>query len=166
MSAPSDPRLALRPITRITAGVAERVEDAVAVERALEIRVDGRALAVTLCTPGDDRELTLGFLAGEGVITRRADALSVREVPARCADQPDAVEVALAPGVRLDWTRLERHFAATAACGLCGRDAHHRDSEPGDEDAVSYSQHTLLIFTSIQILSVRHSAVNVNRINL
>ena len=21
----------------------------------------------------------------------------------------------------LDWTRLERHFAATAACGLCGR---------------------------------------------
>ena len=27
----------------------------------------------------------------------------------------------LAPGVVFDWTRLERHFAATAACGLCGR---------------------------------------------
>jgi FdhD protein len=23
--------------------------------------------------------------------------------------------------VRVDWARLERHFAATAACGLCGR---------------------------------------------
>jgi FdhD protein len=31
------------------------------------------------------------------------------------------VEVTLAPGVRLDWARLERHFAASAACGLCGR---------------------------------------------
>ena len=40
---------------------------------------------------------------------------------AACDDQPDAVDLALAPGVRMDWSRLERHFAATAACGLCGR---------------------------------------------
>jgi FdhD protein len=39
----------------------------------------------------------------------------------RCSDQPDAVEIELAAGVKFDWTRLERHFAATAACGLCGR---------------------------------------------
>jgi len=29
--------------------------------------------------------------------------------------------VTLAPGIRFDWAKLERHFAATAACGLCGR---------------------------------------------
>ncbi len=29
--------------------------------------------------------------------------------------------MALAPGVPFDWTRFERHFAATSACGLCGR---------------------------------------------
>ncbi len=121
MSGPPDPRLAVRAITRIADGIAERGDDALAVERALEMRVDGRPLVVTLCTPGHDQELALGFLAGEGLIARRADAASVREVPAACADQPDAVDVSLAVGVPFDWTKLERHFAATAACGLCGR---------------------------------------------
>ncbi len=115
------PRVALRPVLRLTAAGAERIEDPVAVERALEIRVDGRALAVTLRTPGHDRELTLGFLAAEGVVRCRDDVAGLRETAAACADQPDTVEVTLAPGVTLDWTRLERHFAATAACGLCGR---------------------------------------------
>jgi FdhD protein len=101
--------------------VRERTEDAIAVERALEIRVDGRPLAVTLRTPGHDEELALGFLAGEGVIARGADVAALTATPAACADQPDAVGITLAPGVTLDWTRLERHFAATAACGLCGR---------------------------------------------
>jgi len=121
MPAPPDPAIATRPITRFADGVAEGRDDALAVERALEIRVDGRPLVVTLCTPGHDDELALGFLAGEGLIARRADAATVRGAPAACADQPDVVDVTLAPGLVLDWTRLERHFAATAACGLCGR---------------------------------------------
>jgi FdhD protein len=116
-----DPRVAKRSITRLTGRTRETLEDAVAVERALEIRVDGRALAVTLRTPGNDAELALGFLAGEGLIGARADVTSVSGRSAECDDQPDAIELTLAPGVRFDWTRLERHFAATAACGLCGR---------------------------------------------
>ena len=61
-----------RPVTRVTGRSSERFEDAVAVERALEIRVDGRALSVTLRTPGHDEELALGFLASEGVVKRAA----------------------------------------------------------------------------------------------
>jgi len=110
-----------RPVTRVAGRSRERVEDAIAVERALEIRIDGRTVSVTLRTPGHDAELALGFLASEGLIARRADVRGTRERPAECADQPDAVEVELAPGVRFDWARLERHFVATAACGLCGR---------------------------------------------
>jgi FdhD protein len=83
--------------------------------------VDGRSLAVTLRTPGHDRELALGFLANEDVITYAADIAAAREQPADCADAPDVLELTLADGVTLDWTRLERHFVATAACGLCGR---------------------------------------------
>jgi FdhD protein len=118
---PAGPATAARTVVRIAGSAIERVEDAVVVERPLEIRIGGRALAVTLCTPGHDRELALGFLAGEGLIARRGDVTAVEERKAACADQPDAVEVTLAPGVAVDWTRLERHFAATAACGLCGR---------------------------------------------
>ena len=117
----SDPKLVSRPITRVEGGAFERREDAVAVERALEIRVDGRTVSVTLRTPGHDAELALGFLAGEGLIARRAQVRDVAVAEAACDDQPDVVDIVLAPGVPMDWTRLERHFAATAACGLCGR---------------------------------------------
>ncbi len=110
-----------RPVTRVTGRSRERTDDDVAVERALEIRVDERALSVTLRTPGHDEELALGFLASEGVLHSAADAASVRRVAAAHRDAPDVVDVALAPGVVLDWSSLERHFAATAACGICGR---------------------------------------------
>ena len=94
-----DPSLVSRPITRLADGAFERREDAVAVERALEIRVDDRTISVTLRTPGHDAELALGFLAGEGLIARRAEVRDVAVTPAACADQPDAVDVVLAPGV-------------------------------------------------------------------
>lgn len=110
-----------RPVTRVTGRSREVLDDALAVERALQIRVDGHDVAVTLRTPGHDRELALGFLAGEGVLAAATDVRAVAITSAACDDAPDLVEVSLAEGRVLDWTRLERHFAATAACGLCGR---------------------------------------------
>lgn len=121
MDGESRARIEQRPVTRVT-GRSRAVEvDAVAVERALEIRLDGRALSVTLRTPGRDEELTLGFLANEGLLRGRAEVTAMRASEAACADEPDLLEVTLAPGAVVDWTRLERHFAATSACGLCGR---------------------------------------------
>jgi len=117
----NDPRVTRHAVTRWSAAGLERLDDFVAVERALEIRVDGRPLSVTLRTPGDDEELGLGFLAGEGVLRSAADVASIASEPASCSDEADRIEVRLASGVSLDWSKLERHFAATAACGLCGR---------------------------------------------
>jgi FdhD protein len=114
-------QVASRPITRVRGGRFVADHDSLAVEAALEIRIDGRPLAVTLRTPGHDRELALGFLAGESVIGGPGDVEEARETAAACADEPDVIDLRLAPGVRIDWSRLERHFAATAACGLCGR---------------------------------------------
>ncbi len=116
-----DPGVVRRPVTRVTGRSRDRAEDALAVERALEIRVDGRALSVTLRTPGHDEDLALGFLAAEGVVRRTGDVVSVAAVAAADDDAPDALDVRLADGVAFDWSRLERHFASTSACGLCGR---------------------------------------------
>jgi FdhD protein len=115
------PSVVRRRVTRATAAGLVAGEDAVAVEGALEIRIGGRALAVTLRTPGHDEELTLGFLAGEGLIRRAADVRAAEVTPAACADEADRIEITLDPAVRVDWTKLERHFAATSACGFCGR---------------------------------------------
>ncbi len=116
-----DPMLERRPVTRVTGRSRGTFDDAVAIERALEIRVDGRALSVTLRTPGHDEELALGFLAGEGVIRTAADVVALTATAAARDDEPDTLDVRLAPGAVFDWTRLERNFAATSACGICGR---------------------------------------------
>jgi FdhD protein len=110
-----------RPVTRVTGRSRAAIDDAVAVERALEIRVGGRALSVTLRTPGHDEELALGFLASEGVLRSAADVAALAAGGAASDDEPDTLDVTLAPGVALDWSKLERNFAATAACGICGR---------------------------------------------
>jgi FdhD protein len=114
-------RVTKRPVTRVTGRSRERFQDTLALERALELRVDGRTLSITLRTPGHDEELALGFLAGEGLIASRDQVAGLELREAACADEPDQADVRLAPGVRMDWARLERHFAATSACGLCGR---------------------------------------------
>jgi len=117
----ADDLVTVRRILRVSAAGTSAIEDTLAVERALEIRVDGQPLAVTLRTPGHDRELALGFLAAESVVRSLADVRDLVEHPAACSDEPDGIEVTLTPGTPVDWARLERHFAATSACGLCGR---------------------------------------------
>ena len=88
-------------------------EDEVAVEEPLEIRVDGRPLAVTMRTPGHDEELALGFLFGEGLIDGPRDA----GPPADLAG--NTVDVA---GPLLRETSA-RAFYTSSSCGVCGKGA-------------------------------------------
>jgi FdhD protein len=89
------------------------VEDFVAVEDPLEIRVDGEPLAVTMRTPGHDEELALGFLHGEGLIDSPLEAGLTDDLAG------NVVEVAgpliRDPGVR--------SFYTTSSCGVCGKGA-------------------------------------------
>jgi FdhD protein len=87
--------------------------DEVAVEDPLEIRVDGRALAVTMRTPGHDDELALGFLFGEGLIDGPREA----GPPADLAG--NTVEVA-GPLLR---EPDARSFFTSSSCGVCGKGA-------------------------------------------
>src|SRR3954447_12395033 len=69
MRAEFDRHVASAAIERVFAdGSRESLRDELAVEEPLEIRVDGEPLAVTMRTPGDDEELAVGFLAGEGLV--------------------------------------------------------------------------------------------------
>src|SRR5215475_1573155 len=109
-SAPVD-ALALR------AGAREVLRDEVVVEEPLEIRLDGGPLAITMRTPGDDVELAAGFLVTEGIARDFAAILSI----AHCADDPNAVEVRSEAGAAGIVRPAPRAFAATSACGVCGK---------------------------------------------
>jgi FdhD protein len=87
------------------------LEDEVAVEEPLEIRVDGRPLAITMRTPGHDDELALGFLHGEGLIDGPREASPTLEA--------NTVEVE-GPLTR---DPASRSFYTTSSCGVCGKGA-------------------------------------------
>jgi len=97
-------------VVRLPAGRSER--DRVAVEEPLEVRINGRPVAVTMRTPGHDEELALGFCLSEGL--RPASAQPPADLAA------NTVEVD-APG--FDPKRLERSFYTTSSCGVCGKGA-------------------------------------------
>jgi len=88
------------------------IEDVVAVEEPLEIRIGGRPVAVTMRTPGHDEELALGFALSEGL----------RATDARPTDDLAANTVELeAPG--FDPGGLARSFYTSSSCGVCGKGA-------------------------------------------
>ncbi len=94
--------------------------DDVAVEEPLEIRVRGRSIAVTMRTPGHDRELAAGFLLGEGLISARDDILEI--APCLQSDAPhNTLNVFLAPSVEVNFEKLTRHVFASSSCGVCGK---------------------------------------------
>jgi FdhD protein len=114
-----------RPVIRLAADRSPtRRPDSLAVEEPLELRVDGRPLAVTMRTPGHDVELAHGFLLTEGVITRVADVVTARwcdSVDETGANTYNVLDVALAPGVAPPATGVERNFYTTSSCGVCGK---------------------------------------------
>jgi FdhD protein len=98
--------------------------DTVTVEEPLEIRVDGRPLAVTMRTPGDDFDLTIGFLVTEGLLAGADDVATLMH----CTDTGDdgsptfiVVDIQLQPGVSTPDVGLQRSFVTTSSCGVCGK---------------------------------------------
>jgi FdhD protein len=116
------------PITRIATDRTEQLDDAVATEEPLEIRVAGRSVAVVMRMPGHDRELAAGFLVSEGLIRHRDEVLDMvycgtqsgTSAPATTARE-NVLDVVLAPGARVDLERLTRHVFTSSSCGVCSK---------------------------------------------
>ena len=112
-------------VTRLTVGQSSTIrEDFLAVEEPLEIRVGGRALAITMRTPGHDFELAAGFLVSEGVIHSGEQYGAARYCAGATAEglnTYNVLDVTLAPGVAPPDPSLERNFFTTSSCGLCGK---------------------------------------------
>ena len=107
-------------LRRVGSRTFKRRKDSLAAEEPLEIRVQGRSVAVTMRTPGHDRELAAGFLLTEGIIHERKDVIEIMHCRAAAAPE-NTLNVFLAPLLKLDFAQLTRHVFATSSCGLCGK---------------------------------------------
>ncbi len=107
--------------------------DELATEEPLEIRVlrrdrDGGgswvsfSIAVTMRTPGNDFELSAGFLFSEGVVKDKNQILQI----SYCKDpgveqQFNIVSVFLSDDTLFDHQKLSRNVYTSSSCGICGK---------------------------------------------
>jgi FdhD protein len=118
----SSEKIAHRAALKWRAGSFEPLDDALAVEEPLEIRLAGRRFTLTMRTPGNDEELAAGFLLAEGFITNADELGEIRRLrDAKGAHESNAINVILnvrAEGLR---ERLKRNFTISSSCGVCGK---------------------------------------------
>jgi FdhD protein len=121
-------RTARRRVTRISVEppAADDRADLLAAEEPLGIRIGGEAVSLTMRTPGDDIELTAGFLVSEGIVAAASDIATIRICDGeRCGHDHDGsdrtgniADVTLRPGLHAG---RRRNFLTTSACGVCGK---------------------------------------------
>lgn len=113
-------------VKRVANARSERVVDTVAAEEPLEIRVsywfkDAQifdSLALTMRTPGHDRELAAGFLFSEGIIRERRHILDLRALGSEASNE---IIAELSKEVEIENWRLARNTFVNSSCGVCGK---------------------------------------------
>ncbi|RYU92504.1 formate dehydrogenase accessory sulfurtransferase FdhD [Mucilaginibacter terrigena] len=148
------------PVTRVTDGASEELNDAIAIEEPLEIRLEyGPAaerkvqnISVTMRTPGNDAELAAGFLFTEGIIKNASDIQQVTHCFIACAEnRENVIQVSLAESITPHLQNTERNFYTTSSCGVCGkgsinaiRTVSHYNAELTDDNAINTEALTAL----------------------
>ena len=97
-------------------------DDEIVVEEPLEIRVEARAIAVTMRTPGHDLELAAGFLFTEGILDGADDLQAIAHLAGD--REANTVVARVAGGVEAHLQAIERaarELYASSACGICGK---------------------------------------------
>ncbi|HEX4123059.1 MAG TPA: formate dehydrogenase accessory sulfurtransferase FdhD [Verrucomicrobiae bacterium] len=97
-------------------GVSEsNARDFLAAEEPLEIRVEGRSIAIVMRTPGEDSELAAGFLVTEGLVHTSGDIVDIS-----CSNG-NAASVRLRHPESMDLKKLTRHVFTSSSCGICSK---------------------------------------------
>ena len=110
----------LTQVTEWEDGRVRKVQDSLAAEEPLEIRIGGVPLTVTMRTSGNDLELAAGFLLTEGIIESPEQIAGLRTKAPENGLKSNVVEVELKDS---DWNSedLQRNFYAASSCGICGK---------------------------------------------
>ncbi|MEU6289252.1 formate dehydrogenase accessory sulfurtransferase FdhD [Streptomyces sp. NPDC046988] len=113
-----------RKVIRVRDGAVTTRPDTLVAEEPLEIRLNGKPLAITMRTPGDDFALAAGFLVSEGVLAERDDLQNIVYCAGATVDGSNTynvVDVRTSPGVSIPDITLDRNVYTTSSCGLCGK---------------------------------------------
>jgi FdhD protein len=110
----------LTQVTEWDDGTFRSVQDSLAAEEPLEIRIGGVPLTVTMRTPGHDLELAAGFLLTEGIIQSHDQIATMRAAVPNNGVSNNVVEVELEE-THFEPGGLQRNFFSASSCGICGK---------------------------------------------
>jgi FdhD protein len=102
-------------VTEWDEGSVRSVQDSLAAEEPLEVRIGESPLTVTMRTPGHDRELAAGFLLTEGIIESADQIAEIRSEQSSTSGRNNVVQVELRDVV-FDSDDLRRNFFAASVC--------------------------------------------------
>ena len=107
------------------------MEDFVALEEPLEIQLSHisngqrvvRPISITMRTPGQDKDLALGFLQTEGIIysVEQVQEVLVPIDENFCRPEENRLRIILEDDVSIDAGKMDRNFYTTSSCGVCGK---------------------------------------------
>jgi FdhD protein len=117
---PPDRSVEFTQVTEWEDGKTRSLQDSLAAEEPLEIRVGKVPLTVTMRTSGHDLELAAGFLFTEGIIESADQLAALRQAPGENGARSNVVEVELKDST-FDAQALQRNFFAASSCGICGK---------------------------------------------
>ncbi len=110
-------------VLRIRPTEAESILDGLAVEEPLEISLSipsaqppvlDKSISITMRTPGADKDLAIGFLFTEGMISKGSQIEKITKAENR-------IQVFLNSDQGVDLSKLDRHFYTSSSCGVCGK---------------------------------------------
>jgi FdhD protein len=110
-------------ITKYDHGQFHTKDDVLAVEEPLEISLQyyengekkRQTISITMRTPGFDKELALGFLFTEGILTQADQVAKVLTMG------ENHITVCLREQASVELEKLKRNFYTTSSCGVCGK---------------------------------------------
>lgn len=109
-------------VDRIVDARKERLRDQIAVEEPLEIRLNGKSLAVVMRSPGNDEELAAGFLHTEGILKGKHELRSIgHRMDSKNPGLCNIVDAATSDPSALKKRGWQRNFVSASSCGLCGK---------------------------------------------
>ena len=109
----------------------DNVEDCISIEEPLEINLkykDGKDwrqenLSITMRTPGDDKNLSIGFLYNEQIITNISDIDSIESYGDKVGQYniQNKILATLNNSKNINIAKIKRDFLTNSSCGVCGK---------------------------------------------
>jgi FdhD protein len=96
------------------------VEDELTLESPLSISINGNAFSITMQTPGDEEDLVIGLLNGEGILKRNEGIPELKVIERFDGGSIKTLDVQISKDL-VESRINSRNLLSVASCGICGQ---------------------------------------------